>query len=262
MTPDVKDLADVLVRATRSWQEAVKLLRNMANAEAISKKCIDINRLENEADSILRAAVARLFDEEQDTQADHQVEGDLREPGERDRPLRGRRQHHRRRRPGARLARWRTVSILVVITIAIALGFDFINGFHDAANSIATVVSTRVLTPQVGGRVGGVLQLRRLFIFAPKVADTIAKIVAHQRRRPGLRLRHPVPGSSAPSSGTSLTWWWGLPTSSSHALIGGFAGAGVAHAGWHALRLGQARPRPSRFIVIAPVLGFGARLRA
>ena len=67
MTADVKDLADVLVRATQEIESAIKLLRDMNNAQAISKKCIDINRLENEADSILRAAVARLFDEEQDT---------------------------------------------------------------------------------------------------------------------------------------------------------------------------------------------------
>ena len=69
MTSDVKDLADVLVRATQEIELAVKLLRSMDNAEKISKKCIDINRLENEADSILRAAVARLFDEEQDVRA-------------------------------------------------------------------------------------------------------------------------------------------------------------------------------------------------
>jgi len=67
MTADVKDLADVLVRATKELEAAIALLRDMSNAEAISKKCIDINRLENEADSILRVAVARLFDEEQDT---------------------------------------------------------------------------------------------------------------------------------------------------------------------------------------------------
>jgi predicted phosphate transport protein (TIGR00153 family) len=67
MTPAVKDLADVLVRATQELADAVKLLRNMQNAEAITQKCIDINRLENEADSILRTAVARLFDEENDT---------------------------------------------------------------------------------------------------------------------------------------------------------------------------------------------------
>lgn len=66
MTSDVKDLADVLVRATKELEQAVKLLRNLENAEAITSKCIDINRLENEADSILRTAVARLFDEEPD----------------------------------------------------------------------------------------------------------------------------------------------------------------------------------------------------
>ena len=67
MTSDVKDMADVLVRATQEIEQAVKLLRSMDNAAKISQKCVDINRLENEADSILRTAVARLFDEEQDT---------------------------------------------------------------------------------------------------------------------------------------------------------------------------------------------------
>lgn len=66
MTGDVKDMADVLVRATVELETTIKLLRDMSNAETITKKCIDINRLENEADAILRAAVARLFDEEQD----------------------------------------------------------------------------------------------------------------------------------------------------------------------------------------------------
>ena len=67
MTADVRDLADVLLRATKELEQAIKLLRSMENAGAITKRCIDINRLENEADSILRTAVARLFDEEEDT---------------------------------------------------------------------------------------------------------------------------------------------------------------------------------------------------
>lgn len=67
MTAEVRDLADVLLRSTQEIEATVKLLRNMENAAEISRKCIDINRLENESDSILRAAVARLFDEEQDT---------------------------------------------------------------------------------------------------------------------------------------------------------------------------------------------------
>ncbi|HEX4459107.1 MAG TPA: DUF47 family protein [Polyangia bacterium] len=69
MTQDVKDLADVLLRAAQELEGTLKLLRNLENAEAITKRCIDINRLENEADSILRAAVARLFDEEKDVLA-------------------------------------------------------------------------------------------------------------------------------------------------------------------------------------------------
>lgn len=69
MTSDVKDLADVLLRATQELEGTLKLLRNLEHAEAITKRCIDINRLENEADSILRSAVARLFDEEQDVRA-------------------------------------------------------------------------------------------------------------------------------------------------------------------------------------------------
>jgi predicted phosphate transport protein (TIGR00153 family) len=69
MPTDLRDLADVLLRATKELEQALKLLRNLQNAEAISKKCIDINRLENEADAILRAAVARLFDEEKDVLA-------------------------------------------------------------------------------------------------------------------------------------------------------------------------------------------------
>jgi predicted phosphate transport protein (TIGR00153 family) len=66
MPTDLRDLCDVLLRATKELEAALKLLRNLENAQAISKKCIDINRLENEADAILRAAVARLFDEEKD----------------------------------------------------------------------------------------------------------------------------------------------------------------------------------------------------
>ena len=67
MTPDLKDLSDVLVRATKELAEAMKLLRNLEHSDAIVKKCIDVNRLENEADAILRAATARLFEEEADT---------------------------------------------------------------------------------------------------------------------------------------------------------------------------------------------------
>ena len=99
--------------------------------------------------------------------------------------------------------------------------FDFINGFHDAANSIATVVSTRVLSPRIAVLWAAFFNFVALFIFAPRVADTIAKIVAHQ----GRAIRRTSTSCSAGLVGAIiwdlLTWWCGLPTSSSHALIGG-----------------------------------------
>jgi len=148
-----------------------------------------------------------------------------------------------------------SVSILVVITIAIALSFDVINGFHDAANSIATVVSTRVLKPQTAVIWAAFFNFVAMFLFAPKVADTVSKIV-HIKASDPAYVYVILAGLIGAIVWDLLTWWWGLPTSSSHALIGAFAGAGVAHAGWAALRwdkLGET----IKFIFIAPVLGFG-----
>jgi inorganic phosphate transporter, PiT family len=147
------------------------------------------------------------------------------------------------------------VSILVIITVAIALAFDVINGFHDAANSIATVVSTRVLKPQAAVLWAAFFNFVAMFIFAPKVADTVSKIV-HIKPADPAYVYVILSGLLGAIVWDLLTWWWGLPTSSSHALIGGFAGAGVAHAGWHALqwsKLGET----IKFIFIAPTLGFG-----
>ncbi|HEX4459108.1 MAG TPA: anion permease [Polyangia bacterium] len=148
-----------------------------------------------------------------------------------------------------------TTSILVILTVAIALGFDVINGFHDAANSIATVVSTRVLKPQTAVIWAAFFNFVAMFLFAPRVADTVSKIVyikADDRAYVYVILA----GLVGAIVWDLLTWWWGLPTSSSHALIGGFAGAGVAHAGWHALRW-QSLTEIVKFIFIAPVMGFG-----
>jgi PiT family inorganic phosphate transporter len=147
------------------------------------------------------------------------------------------------------------VSILVILTIAIALAFDVINGFHDAANSIATVVSTRVLKPQTAVLWAAFFNFLAMFIFKPKVADTVRQIVAIKEGDPAY-VYVLLAGLVGAIIWDLLTWWWGLPTSSSHALIGALAGAGLAHAGWHALnweKLGQT----VKFIFIAPVLGFG-----
>ena len=142
---------------------------------------------------------------------------------------------------------------LVLATIAIALAFDVINGFHDAANSIATVVSTRVLKPQVAVLWAAFFNFIAMFVFAPKVADTISKIV---KIRPddSAYVDVVLAGLLGAIAWDLLTWWWALPTSSSHALIGGFAGAGVAHAGWSVLRW-EKLIQTMKFIPLAPLIG-------
>ena len=115
-----------------------------------------------------------------------------------------------------------TVSILVVLTVAIALSFDVINGFHDAANSIATVVSTRVLSPRVAVLWAAFFNFAAMLVFAPKVADTIAKTIHIQQGDP--RYVYVVlSGLVGAIFWDLLTWYFGLPTSSSHALVGGVA---------------------------------------
>ncbi len=145
------------------------------------------------------------------------------------------------------------ISFIIIVAIAIALIFDIINGFHDAANSIATVVSTRVLSPKVAVFWAAFFNFIAMFVFAPKVADTISKIVIVNA--------HDVAYVYVVSAGLIgaifwdlLTWYFGLPTSSSHALIGGLAGAGISYGGidlirWHKLVETMA------FIPLAPILG-------
>src|SRR5947209_13290279 len=144
-----------------------------------------------------------------------------------------------------------SVSLLVIVTIAIALIFDVINGFHDAANSIATVVSTRVLKPQVAVLWAAFFNFVAMFVFAPKVADTVSKIVKVKADDPAY-VYVVFAGLSGAIIWDLITWYWGLPTSSSHAIMGGFAGAGVAHAGWDALRYDKL-VGALEFIVVSPV---------
>jgi PiT family inorganic phosphate transporter len=143
--------------------------------------------------------------------------------------------------------------LVVVVTIAIALAFDVVNGFHDAANSIATVVSTRVLKPQTAVLWAAFFNFVAMFVFAPKVADTISKIVKIKADDPAW-VYVVLAGLIGAIVWDLLTWVWGLPTSSSHALIGGFAGAGVAHAGWDVLRW-EKLIDTFKFIPLAPLMG-------
>jgi PiT family inorganic phosphate transporter len=143
--------------------------------------------------------------------------------------------------------------LVVIGTVAIALVFDVINGFHDAANSIATVVSTRVLKPQIAVLWAAFFNFVAMLFFAPKVANTISKIVKVTADDPAF-IYVVLTGLLGAIVWDLLTWWWALPTSSSHALIGGFAGAGVAHAGWNVLRW-EKLIETLEFIPLAPLIG-------
>ncbi|MCW5575950.1 MAG: inorganic phosphate transporter [Burkholderiales bacterium] len=141
---------------------------------------------------------------------------------------------------------------VVVLLVIVALVFDFMNGFHDAANSIATVVSTRVLKPYQAVVWAAFFNFAALFVFQLKVATTVGQgiidgsIVDH----------HVVFGALVGAIAWNvITWYYGLPSSSSHALIGGLIGAAVAKSGFWALQ-GAGIYKTLAFIVISPTLGF------
>jgi PiT family inorganic phosphate transporter len=138
----------------------------------------------------------------------------------------------------------------VAFVVFVALAFDFFNGFHDAANSIATVVSTRVLTPRLAVAWAAFWNFAALFL-GTNVAATIAKDVVDQNVfTVGLIFS----GLIGAIVWDIITWYFGLPTSSSHALIGGMAGAAVAKAGWGSL-LADGFHKILVFIVLSPLLG-------
>ncbi len=140
---------------------------------------------------------------------------------------------------------------LVIFLIAVALLFDFMNGFHDAANSVATIVSTRVLTPRQAVAWAAFFNFVAAFGFGVSVATTIGKgIIEPSAVTPTVIF-------AALASATLwdiITWYYGLPTSSSHALIAGFAGAGVAAAGPQVV-ISAGITRILLFIVISPLVG-------
>ena len=149
---------------------------------------------------------------------------------------------------------------LVIIIIALALIFDYINGFHDAANSIATVVSTKVLTPFQAVIWASIFNVVAYFIFKDHaVANTISKTV----NKEFITLPVIFAGLIAAIFWNLLTWWYGIPSSSSHTLIGGFAGAAIAHAmslkgmgySWGKIVEGSIILNTILFIFLAPLIG-------
>lgn len=139
---------------------------------------------------------------------------------------------------------------LLMVIIVLALIFDYINGFHDAANSIATVVSTKVLTPFQAVIWAAFFNFLAYWIFNLNVADTVAKTADTMN----INLVVILAGVVAAICWNLLTWWFGIPSSSSHTLIGGFAGAAVAHGGLNVINLGIIG-KVAAFIVLAPIIG-------
>ena len=149
---------------------------------------------------------------------------------------------------------------LLIIIIILALIFDYINGFHDAANAIATVVATKVLSPFQAVLWAAFFNFLAYFVFGFGVADTVAKTASTM----DINLVVILAGVIAAIIWNLATWWLGIPSSSSHTLIGGFAGAAIAHAGFGVVswyKEGKDGGMPSgvliivAFIVLAPLLG-------
>ena len=141
--------------------------------------------------------------------------------------------------------------LAVVILIAVALTFDYINGFHDAANSIATVVSTRVLTPGRAVVWAAVFNFVAAFTFGTAVAKTVGSGLVDLSIVTFAVIFAALMGAIL---WDLITWYYGLPTSSSHALIGGYAGAAIAKAGWGSIIL-SGWTKTLIFIVLAPLIG-------
>ncbi len=146
--------------------------------------------------------------------------------------------------------------ILLLITVAVALTFDFFNGFHDAANSIATVVSTRVLSPKLAVIWAAFFNFAAAFIFGTAVAKTIGHgMIELELHGVQVVTQYVVlAGLLGAIVWDLLTWIWGMPTSSSHALIGGYAGAAIAKAGMGVIIPGG-WTKTLIFIVVAPIMG-------
>ncbi len=148
------------------------------------------------------------------------------------------------------------MAVGAVIVILFALAFDFTNGFHDAANSIATVVSTRVLSPRYAVIWAAFFNFVAFLVFSTHVADTIAKDVVMQS---ALTVGVIFAGLLGAIAWNLLTFWLGLPTSSSHALVGGIAGAAVARGGFDVL-ISEGLRTIGAFIVLSPLIGLALGL--
>jgi inorganic phosphate transporter, PiT family len=148
------------------------------------------------------------------------------------------------------------MDLALIAVVAVALAFDYVNGFHDAANSIATVVSTRVLTPRIAVLWAAFFNFVAFLFFGDKVASTIANDVVVQSV---LSVGVIFAGLVGAIAWDLITFYLGLPTSSSHALVGGIAGAAVAKGGFGVL-ISEGLRRIGVFIVLSPLIGLAMSL--
>jgi PiT family inorganic phosphate transporter len=144
-------------------------------------------------------------------------------------------------------------TVIAVLAIALALGFDFVNGFHDTANAVATVIYTKALKPGVAIVMSGILNFLGALLVGTAVAQVITKIVPEQT----VTLPIVVAVLLAAVIWNLITWWFGIPVSSSHCLIGSLFGAGIAASGvngveWHELK------KVLLALLVSPLVGFGA----
>src|SRR6201985_1982123 len=153
------------------------------------------------------------------------------------------------------------VTTLLVVVVCLALIFDYINGFHDAANSIATIVSTKVLTPFQAVLWAAVFNFAAFFISRYLVGEfKISNTIASSVNKEFIDLKVIFSGLIAAITWNLLTWWFGIPSSSSHTLLGGFMGAALAHAGAisrhgvHVINYAKVGPT-FLFIFLAPLIG-------
>src|SRR5947208_15570625 len=139
---------------------------------------------------------------------------------------------------------------IVILVILVALFFDFLNGFHDAANSVATIVSTRVLSPRIAVLWAAFFNFVAAFVFGVNVASTIGKGTIDPAIVTAWLLLSTLIGAI---TWDIITWWFGLPTSSSHALVGGLIGAGVVKGGWRGLDVAGVS-KITLFIALSPLI--------
>ena len=143
------------------------------------------------------------------------------------------------------------VFLVMVILVAVALVFDFMNGFHDAANSIALMVSTRLLTPQAAVIWAAFFNFIAFLVFGVLVAKTVGSGIISPAVLDNAVIFGALCGAI---SWNLITWWFGIPSSSSHALVGGLVGAALAKAGWSAI-IAQGLIKTSAAIVLSPLFG-------